>query len=86
MARKILAQPPASPSSALRLQWLETDPMNTTTDRIGTEQIAQMFGVSRKTVTDRWIKAPDFPKPVQVISRKSRWWSLDQVKAWRAGQ
>jgi predicted DNA-binding transcriptional regulator AlpA len=54
--------------------------------RIGTSDIARLFGVSRKTVTDRWIKAPDFPKPVQQISRKSRWWSLGQVMSWRAAK
>jgi predicted DNA-binding transcriptional regulator AlpA len=54
------------------------------TDELNTAAIAAIFGVSRRTVTDRWSKAPDFPKPVRAISRKNRFWRLEDVMKWRA--
>lgn len=51
--------------------------------RLTTGDIAKLFGVTRKTVTDRWVPSPDFPKPVQVISRRTRFWDREAVMRWR---
>lgn len=51
--------------------------------RVTTGDIAKLFGVTRKTVTDRWVTQPDFPAPVQVISRRTRFWNLDDILKWR---
>jgi predicted DNA-binding transcriptional regulator AlpA len=56
-------------------------------DLLDTEQIAELLGLSRKHVTDRLTKAPNFPAPFLNISRKTRRWKRDAVMAWaRAGQ
>ena len=54
------------------------------TDELNTAAIAQRFGVKQRTVTERWIKAPDFPKPVREISQKMRFWRAEDVMKWRA--
>lgn len=49
---------------------------------LDTAAIANMFGVARRTVTDRWSKQPDFPRPARNISRRSKWWRQDEIEAW----
>jgi predicted DNA-binding transcriptional regulator AlpA len=49
---------------------------------IDTAQIAKILGVSRRHVTDRLVKAPDFPKPTIYVSRKTRLWAEEDVRAW----
>lgn len=47
-----------------------------------TEDIARIFGVCRRTVTERWTKRPDFPKPAHRISRKTVRWRAEDVQRW----
>ena len=51
-------------------------------DTIDTERIADILGCTRKHVTDRLTKRPDFPAPVVDISRKTRRWREDDIRAW----
>jgi predicted DNA-binding transcriptional regulator AlpA len=50
-----------------------------------TAQIAERFGVKRSTVTDKWTKRPDFPRPARKVSRKSVWWRAEDVERWATG-
>ena len=52
---------------------------------IGTQEIAQIVGVSRKHVTDRIVTRPDFPKPVIALSQRVRKWAEDEVMAYLRG-
>jgi len=52
------------------------------TDTIDTARIAELLGCSRKHVTDRLIKRPDFPAPKIAVSRKCRRWAEADVMAW----
>ncbi len=47
-----------------------------------TADIAREFGVARRTVTDRWTKRPDFPRPARRVSQKLVWWLADEIRAW----
>ena len=49
---------------------------------LDTADIARLYGVKRKTVTDKWTKRPDFPQPAQRISRKTVRWRAEDVQAW----
>jgi len=49
---------------------------------IGTEEIAALLGCTRKNVTQRVIKAPDFPAPKINRSQKMRRWERAEVMAW----
>lgn len=49
-----------------------------------TADIAREFKVARKTVTDKWTKRPDFPKPRQRINQKIVRWAAEDVQAWAA--
>ena len=51
-------------------------------DTIDTARIAELLGCSRKHVTDRLIKRPDFPAPKIAVSRKCRRWVEADVMAW----
>lgn len=44
---------------------------------------AERFGVSRRTVVERWMREPDFPKPEVQISRASRAWKREDIEGWR---
>ena len=57
-------------------------PQEQTMSLIGTKDIAAMFGVKLRTVTDKWTKRPGFPAPVQRISRKTVRWRVEDVQAW----
>lgn len=50
-----------------------------------TEQIAQRFGVERRTVTEKWTKRPDFPAPARRISQRLVWWREEDIEAWATG-
>lgn len=49
---------------------------------VDTAQIAAMAKVTRKQVTNRWTKRPDFPRPVQDVSQKTRRWDINDVREW----
>lgn len=51
-------------------------------ETIDTEGIAKILGCSRKNVTDRLTKRPDFPSPVIVVSRKNKRWNVEDVLRW----
>lgn len=51
---------------------------------ITTKDIADLYGVKRKTVTNLWTKQPDFPKPAQRLSQKTVFWRLADIRAWRS--
>ncbi len=46
---------------------------------LGTEEIARMFGLSRKYVTNYVTKRQGFPKPEVNLSRKTRKWRAEDV-------
>lgn len=52
------------------------------TETIDTAQIAALLGCSRKNVTQRVVKAPDFPAPKVNRSQKMRRWDAAEVMAW----
>lgn len=52
------------------------------TDTIDTARIAEILGCSRKHVTERVVKRPDFPVPKIAVSRKTRRWDEEEVRAW----
>jgi hypothetical protein len=49
---------------------------------VDTAQIAAMAKVTRKQVTNRWTKRPDFPEPVQNATQKTRRWNINDVREW----
>lgn len=53
-------------------------------DLIDTAGIAELLGTSRKHVTDRVTKQPDFPPPVVNRSQRLRRWAREQVMQWAA--
>lgn len=46
------------------------------------DDIAALFRAERRTVAERWIHRPDFPKPKYAPSRQRRLWEASAVKAW----
>ena len=50
--------------------------------------IALLFGVSPKTVRERWAHRPDFPAPRYAPSIKRRQWAREDLERWAspAGQ
>ncbi|MFZ9372377.1 MAG: helix-turn-helix domain-containing protein [Limnohabitans sp.] len=46
------------------------------------DDIADMFKVGRRTVSDHWVHRPDFPAPALAPSRRSRRWDRDDIIAW----
>ena len=50
-----------------------------------TADIARIFGVCRRTVTNKWTKRPDFPAPAQRINRKVVRWRAEDVERWATG-
>jgi predicted DNA-binding transcriptional regulator AlpA len=54
------------------------------TEYLTTAQIAERYGVKRETVTDKWTKRPDFPKPAVRISRRTVMWRPVDVDSWAA--
>lgn len=49
---------------------------------IDTARIAEILGYTRRHVSERLVKRPDFPKPKIDISRKCRRWAEEDVLAW----
>ena len=52
------------------------------TDTMTIEDIAQQLGASVRTVRDRWVHAPDFPKPALAPSPRKRRWRVSDVMRW----
>lgn len=44
--------------------------------------IAEFFGVNRRTVRDRWIPKPGFPPPRFAPSPRTRRWDRDEIIIW----
>ena len=55
-------------------------------DLITIDEIADMLYASRRTVAERWIHRPDFPRPVIRATRVHRFWSRREVMAWASGE
>ena len=55
-------------------------------DLLTREQIAARFGVAQRTVTEKWCKRPDFPKPHRQINRRLVWWRSEDVEKWATPQ
>ena len=49
-------------------------------DLIGVPEIAEIFGVTRRTAW-RYVQRPEFPKPAARVRRKSLW-DRSAVEAW----
>lgn len=47
---------------------------------IDTAGIAELLMVSRQHVTDKITKRTDFPKPAIDVSRRIRYWRIDDVR------
>lgn len=47
-----------------------------------TGDIADRYGVKRRTVTETWVKHPFFPKTCVNISAPTRKWPAKDVEAW----
>lgn len=50
-----------------------------TTDLLGTKDIARMLGISQAHCVGRIIKRPDFPRPVVNLSQRLRKWRREDV-------
>lgn len=46
------------------------------------DDIAQLFGVKRRTVADKWMARPDFPPPRFAPSRRTRRWDMADIMRW----
>jgi hypothetical protein len=51
-------------------------------DLLTIDDIASMLRASRRTVAERWIHLPDFPRPRFAPSRWHRLWARDDVLRW----
>lgn len=49
---------------------------------LSVDQVASRFGVSKDTIW-RWRREGDFPKPVKLGGRTTRW-RLSDIEAWEA--
>ena len=49
---------------------------------LNVDEIAALFGVSRRTVADHWISRPDFPAPAVAPSRNRRRWAREDLLKW----
>lgn len=49
-----------------------------------TSDIAKRYGVTRRTVTDRWTKRLDFPAPAKRINQRIVYWRDEDIDAWCA--
>jgi hypothetical protein len=52
---------------------------------VDTGQIAELLQVTRRHVTDKLSKSPDFPAPVINRSERLRRWRLIDVMSWKLG-
>jgi predicted DNA-binding transcriptional regulator AlpA len=50
------------------------------------DEIANLIGLSRRHVTDKITKRPDFPRPVINVSSHTKRWALTDVKRWAQGK
>lgn len=54
---------------------------------MNTEQVIALyvglFGVHRRTVTERWMREPDFPKPALAVTRTAKAWRRSDIESWR---
>lgn len=51
-------------------------------ERWGVAKIAEYLGVQPKHTREAIVTRPGFPKPIIDISRRTRFWSAEAVKAW----
>ena len=54
-------------------------------DKLDTGEIAEFLRLTRKYVTNRVTKSPDFPAPIVNRGRKMRLWLRTEVEAWARG-
>ena len=55
------------------------------TERWGTKQIAAFLGIKPRTVAEKTVKRPGFPRPKINASQRVRYWDAAEVMRW-AGQ
>jgi predicted DNA-binding transcriptional regulator AlpA len=62
----------------------------TSADLMNTQQVAELlssiFGVERRTVTERWMKSAAFPKPAIVVSPRAKAWRRSDIEAYLSVQ
>lgn len=46
------------------------------------DDIAALFRAHRRTVAERWIHRPDFPKPTFAPTRRRRLWDKQEILKW----
>lgn len=46
------------------------------------KDIAELFRVSTRTVADKWIVRPDFPRPTFAPTRRTRLWDRAVIEKW----
>lgn len=49
---------------------------------VTTAEIAEYLGVQRNYTTNKIVRAPGFPEPKVNVSRRTRKWDFEEVKAW----
>lgn len=54
------------------------------TDLLTIDDIAALLQAARRTVAERWIHRPDFPKPAIAPTRRHRMWRREDVMRWAA--
>lgn len=55
-----------------------------TDDTMTVEDIARTMGASVRTVRDRWVHQPGFPRPALQPSPRKRRWNVSDVMRWAA--
>lgn len=53
---------------------------------VTTKVIAEELGLTRHYVTATLVRRHDFPKPVLVLSQKTRRWDRDAFDSWKRRQ
>jgi predicted DNA-binding transcriptional regulator AlpA len=51
-------------------------------DLLTIDDIAAMLRVKRRTVAEKWLARPDFPRPHVAPTRRTRRWLAADVMAW----
>jgi predicted DNA-binding transcriptional regulator AlpA len=61
----------------------DSEPASRDDRRVGAQYVAQLLGVSVRTL-DRWLKNPEIGLPRPIVINSYRYWSLAKVRAWEA--
>lgn len=51
-------------------------------NKLDATKAAELLGVSRKHFVDRLSKRHDFPRPFIAVSRRTRFWRVEDLMKW----